>query len=119
MSLLYDNDSALAQVAQQLQKTWENKLGIKVQLKGVERNEMKARLSSGEFVLALMEIAAGSSSPEVRDAYLKDAEQLLLENSNIIPLYSRTMPYVIRDKVLGAVSDGLGGWYFGAVNRAS
>ena len=62
---------------------------------------------------------AGSSSPEVRDAYLKDAEQLLLENSNIIPLYSRTMPYVIRDKVLGAVSDGLGGWYFGAVNRAS
>lgn len=155
VSLLYDNDSALAQVAQQLQKTWENKLGVKVQLKGVERNEMKARLSSGEFVLALMEmtasyndasayldpwrssdmrnygmqylnaydilmqIAAGSSSPEVRDAYLKDAEQLLLENSNIIPLYSRTMPYVIRDKVLGAVSDGLGGWYFGAVNRAS
>ena len=55
----------------------------------------------------------------MRDAYLKDAEQLLLENSNIIPLYSRTMPYVIRDKVLGAVSDGLGGWYFGAVNRAS
>ena len=116
---------------------------------------MKARLSSGEFVLALMEmtasyndasayldpwrssdmrnygmqylnaydilmqIAAGSSSPEVRDAYLKDAEQLLLENSNIIPLYSRTRPYVIRDKVLSAVSDGLGGWYFGAVNRAS
>ena len=153
VSLLYDNDSALAQVAQQLQKTWENKLGVKVQLKGVERNEMKARLSSGEFVLMemtasyndasayldpwrssdmrnygmqylnaydiLMQIAAGSSSPEVRDAYLKDAEQLLLENSNIIPLYSRTMPYVIRDKVLGAVSDGLGGWYFGAVNRAS
>ena len=155
VSLLYDNDSALAQVAQQLQKTWESKLGIKVQLKGVERSEMKARLSSGEFVLALMEmtasyndasayldpwrssdmrnygmqylnaydilmqIAAGSTSPEVRDAYLKDAEQLLLENSNIIPLYSRTRPYVIRDKVLGAVSDGLGGWYFGAVNRAS
>ena len=58
VSLLYDNDSALAQVAQQLQKTWENKLGIKVQLKRVERNEMKARLSSGEFVLALMEMTA-------------------------------------------------------------
>ena len=126
-----------------------------MQLEAVESYERTARLESGEFVLALMEltghyndasayldpwrssdmrnygmqylnaydilmkIAANSSSLDARDAYLKDAERLLVENSNIIPLYSRVQPYVIRDEVLGAVSDGMGAWYFGGVNRAS
>ena len=67
----------------------------------------------------LMRIAANSSSLDARDAYLKDAERLLVEHSNIIPLYSRVQPYVIRDEVRGAVSDGMGAWYFGGVNRVS
>ena len=153
VTLLYDK--SMAQVAQQLQQTWESRLGIRVQLEAVESYELTARLESGEFVLALMEltghyndasayldpwrssdmrnygmqylnaydilmkIAANSSSLDARDAYLKDAERLLVENSNIIPLYSRVQPYVIRDEVLGAVSDGMGAWYFGGVNRAS
>lgn len=155
VTLLYDETSSQAQVARQLQQTWEARLGIRVQLEGVERYELTERLESGEFVLALMEltascndasayldpwrssdmrnygmqysnaydilmrIAAGSSSLEARDAYLKDAERLLLENSNIIPLYSRTQPYVIRDGVVGAIPDGLGAWYFGAVSRTA
>ena len=155
VTLLYDKDTAHAQVAWQLQQTWESRLGVKVQLEGVDSGELTARLGSGEFVLALLElsaayndasayldpwrstdmrnygmqylnaydilmqIAANSSSAEARDAYLKDAERLLLETSNIIPLYSRTQPYVIRDGVLGAAADGMGGWYFGGVTRAS
>lgn len=67
----------------------------------------------------LMKIAATSNSQEAEDAYLRDAEQLLLETGYVIPLYGRTQPCVIRDGVLGAVPDGLGNWYFGGVTRAS
>ena len=153
MTLLYGK--SMEQVARQLQESWASKLGVRVQLESVESYELTARLASGEFVLALMEltghyndasayldpwrssdmrnygmqylnaydilmrIAANSSSLDARDAYLKDAERLLVENSNIIPLYSRVQPYVIRDEVRGAVSDGMGAWYFGGVNRVS
>ena len=141
--------------AQQLQQLWEARLGIKVQLVGLESFELKQRLANGEFVIALMEmtacnndaaayldpwrstdmrnygmlylnaydilmkIAATSNSQEAEDAYLRDAEQLLLETGYVIPLYGRTQPCVIRDGVLGAVPDGLGNWYFGGVTRAS
>ena len=153
VTLLYGK--SMEQVARQLQESWASKLGVRVQLESVESYELTARLASGEFVLALMEltghyndasayldpwrssdmrnygmqylkaydilmrIAANSSSLDARDAYLKDAERLLVENSNIIPLYSRVQPYVIRDEVRGAVSDGMGAWYFGGVNRVS
>ena len=63
--------------------------------------------------------AAASTSAEARDAYLKDAEQLLLDSGNIIPLYSRQQPYQIREGVAGAVNDGLGAWYFGSVRRVT
>ena len=67
----------------------------------------------------LMRVAAASTSAEARDAYLKDAEQLLLDSGNIIPLYSRQQPYQIREGVAGAVNDGLGAWYFGSVRRVT
>ena len=67
----------------------------------------------------LMRVAAGSASAEARDAYLKDAEQLLLDSGSVIPLYSRRQPYQLRDGVAGAVNDGLGAWYFGAVRRVT
>ena len=155
VTLAYDRTSTQAQAAQQLQQLWEARLGIKVQLVGLESFELKQRLANGEFVIALMEmtahnndatayldpwrstdmrnygmlylnaydilmkIAATSNSQEAEDAYLRDAEQLLLETGYVIPLYGRTQPCVIRDGVLGAVSDGLGNWYFGGVTRAS
>lgn len=65
----------------------------------------------------LMRVAAASSSDEARDAYLKDAEQLLLDGHNVIPLYGEEQPYQFRDGVTGAVKDGLGAWYFGSVQN--
>ena len=65
----------------------------------------------------LMRVAAASTSAEARDAYLKDAEGLLLDGANVVPLYGRQQPYQIAENVVGAVSDGLGAWYFGAARR--
>lgn len=67
----------------------------------------------------LMRVAAASSSDEARDAYLRDAEQLLLDGHNVIPLYAMEQPYQFRDGVTGAVKDGLGAWYFGGVKTAA
>ena len=65
----------------------------------------------------LMRVAAASSSDEARDAYLKDAEVLLLDSGNVIPLYGCRQPYATLETVAGAVSDGLGAWYFGAARH--
>lgn len=65
----------------------------------------------------LMRVAAASSSDEARDAYLKDAEQLLLDGHNVIPLFGEEQPYQFREGVTGAVKDGLGAWYFGSVQN--
>ena len=65
----------------------------------------------------LMRVAAASTSDEARDAYLKDAEGLLLDSANVVPLYGRQQPYQMAENVIGAVSDGLGAWYFGATRR--
>ena len=65
----------------------------------------------------LMRVAAASTSDEARDAYLKDAEGLLLDGANVVPLYGRQQPYQMAENVIGAVSDGLGAWYFGATRR--
>ena len=65
----------------------------------------------------LMRVAAASTSDEARDAYLKDAEGLLLDGANVVPLYGRQQPYQMAENVIGAVSDGLGAWYFGTTRR--
>lgn len=67
----------------------------------------------------LMRVAAASTSAEARDAYLKDAEGLLLDCANIIPLYGRCQPYQIRDGLLGVCGDGMGAWYFGMARRTT
>lgn len=65
----------------------------------------------------LMRVAAASTSDEARDAYLKDAEGLLLDSANVVPIYGRQQPYQMAENVIGAVSDGLGAWYFGTTRR--
>lgn len=67
----------------------------------------------------LMRVAADSTSAEARDAYLKDAEGLLLDGANVIPIYGRQQPYEISGNITGVIGDGLGAWYFGAVRRAA
>mgnify|MGYP000799513600 FL=1 len=49
--------------------------------------------------------------------YLKDAEWLLLDTANVIPLYEKGQAYALRGDVTGVVSDGMGAWYFGALWR--
>ena len=65
----------------------------------------------------LMRVAAASTSAEARDAYLKDAEWLLLDTANVIPLYEKEQAYALRGDVTSVVSDGMGAWYFGALWR--
>ena len=66
----------------------------------------------------LMRVAAASTSAEARDAYLKDAEGLLLDTANVIPIYGCRQPYQLREDVLGVCEDGMGAWYFGMARKA-
>ncbi|MBQ1460159.1 MAG: peptide ABC transporter substrate-binding protein [Oscillospiraceae bacterium] len=67
----------------------------------------------------LMRVAAASSSNEARDAYLADAERLLLEQGNVIPLYSDVRAYRLRTGFAGLLSDGLGVFCFGGVRQVA
>ena len=63
----------------------------------------------------LLRVAAASSSAEARDAYLADAERLLVEQGNAVPLYFTNRVYALRDGLTGLLSDGLGVFRFDAV----
>jgi oligopeptide transport system substrate-binding protein len=65
----------------------------------------------------LLRVADASSSAEARDAYLADAERLLLEQGNVIPLYFTSRAWQIRSGLTGLLSDGRGVFYFGGVRR--
>ena len=67
----------------------------------------------------LMRVAAASSSAEARDAYLADAERLLLEQGNAIPLYTTVRAYRLRTGLTGLLSDGLGVFRFGGIRQAA
>ncbi len=65
----------------------------------------------------LLRVAAASSSAEARDACLSDAERLLVEQGNAVPLYCTNRVYCLRSGLTGLVSDGLGAFRFDAVGR--
>ena len=67
----------------------------------------------------LLRVAAVSVSQEARDAYLEDAERLLLEQGNVIPLYYSTISWSLSEHYTGVFSDGLGRYFFYAVHKAS
>lgn len=66
----------------------------------------------------LLRVAAASSSPEARDAYLSDAERLLVEQGNVMPLFFTNRVYRFRGGLSGLVSDGLGVFRFDAIRPA-
>ena len=66
----------------------------------------------------LLRVAATSSSAEARNAYLEDAERLLLEKGGVIPLYGYGCHYQLREGLTGLVSNGVGVYYFSAVTEA-
>ena len=66
----------------------------------------------------LIRTAANSSSDEARDAYLADAETMLLESGYVMPLYNETYTYLLRPTLTGLHTDGMGVYYFQNVVKA-
>ena len=60
----------------------------------------------------LLNVAAKSNSVEAHDAYLEDAERLLVESGYAMPLYTKTTSYALRSDMLGLFGDGVGTYYF-------
>lgn len=153
--MLYESDGTTDSLAQLLQKTWRERLGIRVTLRGVSASEITQALARGEYTLAalrvkgdrndatgflnrwrtgsegnyanfgssaydmLLRVANVSASLEARDAYLEDAERLLLEKGNVIPLYHSTRSWSLSEKYVGVFGDNLGRYFFAGVREAS
>jgi oligopeptide transport system substrate-binding protein len=67
----------------------------------------------------LLNLSDDSSSAEARDAYLGDAEQLLLDKGNVTPLIFTTRSYRLRQGLTGLFSDGMGVYYLTGLHTAS
>ena len=67
----------------------------------------------------LIRVAANSSSDTARDAYLADAETMLLDSGYVIPLYNETYTWLLRDTLTGIQTDGMGVYYFQGVMEAT
>lgn len=153
--MLYESDGTANSLALLLQKTWKEKLGLSVTLKGVSSEEITQALERGEYTLAalrvtsdrndatgflnrwrmgeednyanftssaydmLLRVAAVSASQEARDAYLEDAERLLIEKGNVIPMYCSTRSWSLSESFTGVFGDGLGRYFFTGVHKAS
>ncbi len=77
-----------------------------------------AQYNSNAFDM-LMRVVAVSSSSEARDAYLADAELLLLDQGYAVPLYEDMRFYRLNPGYAGLVSDGLGAFRFEAVRKVA
>ena len=153
--MLYESDGTADSLALLLQKTWKEKLGLSVTLKGVSSEEITQALERGEYTLAalrvtsdrndatgflnrwrmgeednyanftssaydmLLRVAAVSASQEARDAYLEDAERLLIEKGNVIPMYCSTRSWSLSESFTGVFGDGLGRYFFTGGHTAS
>ncbi len=84
--------------------------------KGSEENYANFYSSAYDMLLG---VAAVSASQEARDAYLEDAERLLLEQGNVIPLYYSTISWSLSDQYTGVFGDNLGRYFFYSVHKAS
>lgn len=68
----------------------------------------------------LLRISKASSSDEARDAFLGDAESLLLESGYVIPVWFRTQSWQLKNTMYGLFGDGAGIYYFHSIlERAS
>lgn len=67
----------------------------------------------------LLRVAESASSVEARDACLSDAERLLVEQGNAVPLYCTNRVYWLRGGLTGLISDGLGVFRFDGVRRTA
>lgn len=65
----------------------------------------------------LLRAAMASESVEARDAYLADAERLLLESGYVIPLCSATYRYLLRPTMTGLICTDMGVYNFSAMTE--
>ena len=65
----------------------------------------------------LIRISHASSSVEARDAYLEDAERLLLESGYVVPVCHMTDGWKLNETLQGVLGDGLGQYYFHSVKK--
>ena len=65
----------------------------------------------------LLRAAAASDSVEARDAYLADAERLLLESGYVIPLCTGSYRYLLRSTLTGLLHQDMGVYNFSAVTE--
>ena len=65
----------------------------------------------------LLRAAMASESVEARDAYLADAERLLLESGYVIPLCVSTYRYLLRSGLTGLICSDMGVYNFSAVTE--
>ena len=65
----------------------------------------------------LLRAAAASDSVEARDAYLADAESLLVESGYVIPLCNDTYRYLFRPTLTGLVQYDMGVYQFSSVTE--
>ncbi len=77
-----------------------------------------ANIHSNAYNL-LIRISNAAASPEARDAYLADAEHMLLEDGYVIPLYNESRAALLRDGLTGLAYDGMGCYYFSNVVKMS
>ena len=65
----------------------------------------------------LLRAAMASESVEARDAYLADAERLLLESGYVIPLCGTTYRYLLREGLTGLICNDMGVYNFSAMTQ--
>lgn len=67
----------------------------------------------------LLRVVHASGDDTARDAYLEDAESLLLEKGYVIPLYEYTRTWQLREHLAGLTSNHMGGYWLGGIQRVS
>lgn len=153
VSLVYESGFVNARIAQQVQRQWEEQLGISVVLIPIERERITEVLERGAFTIALMDVshesntamgylnhyvstsydnygqhysnaydillraASASDDVEARDAYLADAERLLLDSGYVIPLCVGTYNYLLREGLNGLIYHDMGTYQFSAITE--
>ena len=65
----------------------------------------------------LLRAAVASESAEARDAYLADAERLLLESGYVIPLCGTVYRYLMRSDLMGLLCNDMGVYHFSFVTE--
>ena len=81
-----------------------------------ERNILSYSNSAFDTLLSVIRSA---SDQTVRQACLQDAEQLLLEDGALVPLYVDETCWMLRESCSGLQRDSLGHFYFQAVSPSA